>query len=283
MKILDGQKIADEISADLKKQVETLKKIGVVPTLHIYLVGDNPASMAYVAVKQKKAMELGAKCVVKKYAHDTGVDELVPSIINDNNNKDCHGIIVQLPLPGQIDPNILLQAIDPGKDVDGLTYLNQWKLMHGQKDGYLPATAKGILNILEYYQIPIEGKKAVIVGRSRLVGLPTSLLLLQNNATVTICHSYTKNLAQETLTADILIVAVGEPKIINAGYVKKGAVVIDVGISRHASGQLIGDVNFEQVKDIAKSITPVPRGVGPMTVVSLFANLLLAVEYNSID
>lgn len=283
MKILDGQKIADEISLDLKKEIEALAKKNIVPKLHIYLVGDNPASLAYVAVKQKKAAELKAKCIVKKYPHDANIEDIIPAIKKDNQDKKCHGIIIQLPLPSQIDPNILLQEIDPNKDVDGLTYLNQWKLMYGIPDGYTPATAKGIMSILDHYKIPIEGKKVVVVGRSRLVGLPTSLLLLQENATITICHSHTKNLAQETSSADILIVAAGQPQMINKKHVKKNAVVIDVGISRQANNQLIGDVNFAKVQNEIRAITPVPKGVGPMTVVSLFQNLLDAVRNNSID
>ncbi|MFA4931111.1 MAG: tetrahydrofolate dehydrogenase/cyclohydrolase catalytic domain-containing protein [Patescibacteria group bacterium] len=276
MKILDGQILADQISQKLAKQVKVLAKKNLIPALHIYLIGDNLASLAYVNVKQKKARELGVKCVVKKYPASANIDSVIMAIKKDNINPKCHGIIVQLPLPTKLDPNQLLQVINPDKDVDGLTYLNQWKMMYGMAGGFLPATAQGILTMLEHYQIPIAGQNVVVIGRSRLVGLPTSLLLLQKNATITICHSHTRHLAKISSQADILVIAVGQPKMVTAPYVKKNAIVIDVGISRQASGELIGDVDFSAVKNQVKAISPVPKGVGPMTVITLFSNLLQA-------
>lgn len=280
MKILDGLKLAKKITQNLKRRVQKLKKNGVCPTLHIYLVGNNPASLTYVNMKQKKAEEIGAKCVIKKFPASIGAKEVIYQINKDGMNANCHGIIVQLPLPKQLDPNELLQVVDVEKDVDGLTYINQWRLLAGVKEGLLPATPKGILTLLKANKILIEGKKVVVIGRSRLVGMPTALLMLRENATVTICHSRTRNLAKETKQADILIVAAGNPKMIDKKFVKKNAVVVDVGISR-TSDKVIGDVDFDSVRKMAKSVSPVPGGVGPMTVVSLFENLIEAAEGNS--
>ena len=273
MKILDGQKIAADITNKLSDEVVKLKTQGVNPALHIFLIGENPASLAYVGVKQKKAAEIGVECIVRKYEPDIAYEKVIDGINQDNLDPDCHGIIVQLPLPEKFDPNKLLQVIDVNKDVDGLTYLNQWRLMYGQPGGFLPATAKGIMTMLDYYQIPIEGKKVVVVGRSRLVGLPVSLLMLRRNATVTICHSYTPDLASQTSQADILVVAAGKPGLIKKEFIKEKCAVIDVGISRTET-DLKGDVDFANVKNSVQAITPVPGGVGPMTVVSLFENLL---------
>lgn len=281
MIILDGQKTSAEISQKLQQKIAILKKKNIIPTLHIYQVGDNPASIAYVRVKQKKADELGANCVVKKYDVKTSLEKITQDLNQDNQDPSCHGIIVQLPLPKHLDPNTLLQIIDINKDVDGLTYVNQWRLINNMDEGFVPATPKGIITLLQKYNIDIEGKKAVVVGRSRLVGMPISLLLLKHNATVTICHSHTKNLSRETKTADILIVAAGQPKFIKSKHIKKNAVVVDVGISRTDHG-LIGDVDFNSVSKLAKAISPVPKGVGPMTVISLFENLIQAVEHQQI-
>ncbi|MFZ5391947.1 MAG: bifunctional 5,10-methylenetetrahydrofolate dehydrogenase/5,10-methenyltetrahydrofolate cyclohydrolase [Patescibacteria group bacterium] len=278
MIILDGKKVASEITEKLAKKIDNLKNKGIIPNLHIYLVGDNPSSLSYIGVKQKKASALGVKCVVKRFVAETSPEEIISSINADNQDPDCHGIIVQLPLPNHLDPNILLQVIDIDKDVDGLTYINQWKLLNNIPGGFFPATAKGIISLLDFYQIPIAGQKAVIIGRSRLVGLPTALLMLHQDATVTICHRQTPDLTHETTKADILIVAAGQPNLIKAAHVKKDAVIVDVGITKISGSQLTGDVDFFDVKSKSKAVSPVPGGVGPMTVVSLFENLLEAVE-----
>ncbi len=278
MIILDGKQVAREISLSLSQKIKLLRQRNIVPRLHIYLVGDNPASLSYIAVKRKKAAILGAECVVKKFSTNVDISEVITSINQDNQDPLCHGIIVQLPLPAHLDPNTLLQVIDIDKDVDGLTYINQWKLLNNIPGGFLPATAKGIITLLQHYQIPIAGQKAVIIGRSRLVGLPAALLMLHQNATVTICHRQTQDLPAETAQADILIVAAGQPKFIKAEHIKTGAVVIDVGITKNADNQMVGDVDSSQIETKTKAFSPVPGGVGPMTVISLFENLIEAAE-----
>jgi len=274
--ILDGKKTADKIKAKLIERVAALSKQNIVPKLAIYWVGDDSASQVYIEQKQKMATAIGAECEVRKYEGDVKLEKLLSDIGSDNQDNAVHGIIVQLPLPDQLDKNQLIQAIDPAKDVDGLHAVNQWKLLSGQP-GLVPATAKGIMTLLADNEIDLAGKKAVMVGRSNLVGLPTALSALNRNATVTICHSYSKNLPGECQLADILITAIGQPGLITAEYVKARAVVIDVGITRTDDG-ISGDVDFAAVKDKVAAITPVPGGIGPMTVVSLWDNLLEAIE-----
>lgn len=274
--ILDGKKTAEKIKAKLIKRVPDFTKQNIMPKLVIYWAGDDPVSRVYIAQKQKMAAAIGAECEVRKYEVGIEQDKILGDIHLDNKNDAIHGVIVQLPLPTHLSKNQLIQAIDPTKDVDGLQAVNQWKLITGQP-GLVPATAKGIMTLLADYGIDLASQKVVVVGRSNLVGLPTALSALNRNATVTICHSQTKDLPTECRQADILITAIGQPGLITAEYVKAGAVVVDVGITRTTDG-ISGDVDYDTVKDKAAAITPVPGGVGPMTVVSLWENLLEAIE-----
>jgi len=274
--ILDGKKLADKLKKELIIRLENLKNKGIIPKLVIYWVGDNPSSAVYIRQKQQLAKEIGAICEVRKFSDESEEEDIIGQIKNDNSDQNCHGIIVQLPLPGKFNKISLIETIDPRKDVDGLHSFNQWRLMTGAP-GLIPATAKGIFKILDANQITVNNRKVVVVGRSSLVGLPSALLALQKNATVTICHSHTQDLAFETKQADILIVAAGSPHLIGSAEVKQGAVVIDVGITRRDK-KLAGDVDREAVGDKISAITPVPGGVGPMTVICLWENLLEVAE-----
>lgn len=275
VQILDGKKLAAEITVQLKKKVVKFKKKGITPKLKIILVGDNPTSAVYIRMKQKKAEEIGAICEVEKFDKTASEFEILKKINDFNHDETVHGIIIQLPLPKNLNANTLLNKIVPTKDVDGLSDTNQIKILNNSADGLVPATPRGVMMLLDEYKIPVEGKKAVVIGRSRLVGRTCALLLLNRNATVTICHSKTLDIKSESNQADILIVAAGAPRLVKADYIKPGACVIDVGITQTANG-LMSDVDFAQVKDAAGFISPVPGGVGPMTVVCLFTNLLEA-------
>ena len=266
--ILDGRKLRDEILEDLKVR---LSKSDRKPSLAVILAGDDAASKIYVNNKNKTAEKVGINSVVIEYPCNVSEKEIISKIEELNNDSSVTAILVQLPLPDGISKENVLNAISPEKDVDGLTISNVGKMFSGEKPYVYPCTPKGILAILDKYNIEIEGKKAVVVGRSNLVGRPVAQMLLDRNATVTICHSRTKNLSEITKQADILVSAVGK-KIIFADMVKDGAVVIDVGISKTADGKLTGDVDYEKVSEIASYITPVPGGVGPMTIASLMAN-----------
>ncbi len=274
MKILDGKKLAGEVTERLKNEVVKLRQNGIVPKLIIFQVGNNPASNVYVRMKQKKAEEIGAICRVEKLDESAGEEKLCELITKFNSDEEVKGIIVQLPLPDGWDKNRIINMIDEKKDVDGLTDANQIKILNGDLSGLKPATPKGIVSILDKYEIPIAGARVVVVGRSRLVGKTVALMLLNRNATVTICHSKTDDLKSVTREADILISAVGVPKLITVKHVKSGAIVVDVGISQETDTGMVGDVDFEAVKDVAGMISPVPGGVGPMTVVCLFENLI---------
>lgn len=242
-------------------------------TLALIMVGKNPASQVYVRNKIKACNEVGIQ--VKEFFLDEKLPqkELMKIIADCNSDSSIHGILVQLPLPNHLDEDAIINAIDPLKDVDGLTIINQGKLMNGL-DAIVPATPKGIITLLQKYFVDIAGKNAVVVGRSKLVGKPVALLLLQKNATVTIAHSKTANLRDVTKRADILVVAVGKPLFISADMVKKDAVVVDVGINK-VEGKIVGDVDYVEVKEITSYITPVPKGVGPMTIASLLENILI--------
>ena len=266
--ILDGKKLRDKIFEDLKIKLD---KMPQKPTLAVILAGDNPASEIYVNNKKKTAEKLGINSVVIKYPSNVSEAELLDKIEELNNDKTVTAILVQLPLPEHIDKFKIIDAIDPKKDVDGLTPYNSGKLFTGEVPYVYPCTPKGILLILDEYNIEIEGKHVVVIGRSNLVGKPVAQMLLNRNATVTTCHSKTKNLSDITKTADILISAVGK-NVVGEKYIKNNCVVIDVGIFRDEFGKLRGDVDFENVSKLASHITPVPGGVGPMTIASLMLN-----------
>ena len=280
--IIDGKKISEEIREEIKKEVEELKaKYGIIPGLATILVGENPASVSYVKAKQKVAQNLGFYSVQENLPENIPQEELIAIIKKYNNDEKIHGILVQLPLPKHIDEEEVINAILPDKDVDGFHPVNLGRLLQGNPF-FIPCTPYGIMVMLEKIGCDVEGKEVVIVGRSNIVGKPLAVLLFQKrkpigNATVTICHTKTKDLAFHTKRADVLIVAIGKPKFIKADMVKEGAVVIDVGVNRigiSPSGKAIlcGDVDFDEVKEKASAITPVPGGVGPMTITMLMKN-----------
>jgi|TARA_Y100000310_G_scaffold341138_1_gene439296 methylenetetrahydrofolate dehydrogenase (NADP+)/methenyltetrahydrofolate cyclohydrolase len=272
-KIIDGQKIAEGILSKLKDKA---KKYDEKPGLAIVLVGNNPASEIYVGLKEKKANSLGFHCERFNLPEDVKQDELLNIVDDLNQNKKIHAMIVQLPLPKHIDENMVIDSILPHKDADGFTPVNLGNLVNDD-NRLLPATARASMELIKSTGVELKGKNAVVVGRSNIVGKPTALLLLQENATVTICHSKTKNLENYTKQADILVVACGKAKLVTKNMVKKGAVVIDVGINK-VQGKIVGDVDFDSVKEVAGYITPVPKGVGPMTIAMLLDNTLQAME-----
>ena len=275
MKILDGKESSLEIIENIKEQVKEAVSSGKrYPTLHIFLVGNDFASTKYVEMKCKKGEELGIDCKLHKSAEDTTTEELVNEIERLNRAPNVDGIMVQLPLPQGINEKLVLESISPKKDVDGLTSVNLGKLFKNDSEAIPPATPKGIVALLHKYNIEIDGKEAVVIGRSDIVGLPVAAMLQNENATVTICHSHTQNLKEVTRKADILVVGIGKAEYITSDFVKEGCTVIDVGANRSKEGKMVGDVNFDSVKENTEYITPVPGGVGPMTIASLFANLI---------
>lgn len=274
-KLINGLEIAKKLREEMKQKVSELKKEGITPHLTVILVGDDPASKSYVSGKEKAAKEIGISSEVIHMEADATEAELLAKISELNQDPDVHGILVQLPLPSHIDENKVIEAIDPNKDVDGFHPINVGKMILNQ-DTFLPCTPHGIIKLLEAIDCDLEGKHAVVVGRSNIVGKPMGQLLLNRNATVTYCHSRTKNLKDLTKMADVLIVAVGKAHFIDASYVKDGAVVIDVGVNRLEDGSLTGDVHFDSVKEKASFITPVPKGVGPMTITMLMENTIKA-------
>ena len=282
-RIIDGKGIAEDIHRELKEEVAILAKEGRAPGLAVVLVGNDPASETYVRSKERKARELGIFSQV--FRRDAGIskEELLELIQELNEDRRIDGILVQLPLPSHIDEKEIIEAIDPGKDVDGFHPMNTGRLFNSQKDlpRFEPCTPMGIMELLEREGIEVEGKKAVVVGRSNIVGKPVACLLLEKNATVTICHSRTRDLARETVTADILVVAVGKPGFIDGSMVKDGVVAIDVGINR-VDGKLVGDLDFPSVEKKSSYITPVPGGVGPMTIAMLMKNTIKARRYHGV-
>ena len=270
--LLDGKKIAGEIREDVARRTEELKRRGVVPGLSVILVGEDPASKVYVGQKEKACRETGFKSDLLRLPETTTQAELLSLIGRLNGDPSVHGILVQLPLPAGIDPEAVIAAIDPAKDVDGFHPVNIGHLVSGV-GGMVPCTPLGIVRMLESYRIPLAGKHAVVVGRSSIVGKPLAHLLLARDCTVTICHSRTPDLGYFTRQADILVAAVGRPRLIKADMVKPGAVVVDVGINRLETG-LVGDVDFDAVREVAGWITPVPGGVGPLTIAMLLENTL---------
>lgn len=272
--IIDGKQVAENITTELTKKVSTMS---VKPHLVVIQIGENPASNIYVNLKKKKAELIGIKSTVLNYSEEISQEELIKKIEELNCDNSVHAILVQLPLPRHIDEREVIKAISPKKDVDGFTASNSGDLLNGITPHAYPCTPKGVLRLLDEHKIEVEGKHAVIVGRSNIVGKPLAIMLLNRNATVTICHSKTKNLQEITKQADILISAVGK-KIIFKDMVKKGAVVIDVGIFKDENNKTTGDVAFDEVKEVASYITPVPKGVGPMTIASLMENTVALFE-----
>jgi len=275
MKILDGKYTSSVVLQNLKTEIQKYIQQGKrAPRIDILLVGDDYASQMYVNMKEKKALDLGISVNVHNFEKDINENDLVKLISQLNNDKSVDGIMVQLPMPEHINESEILESILPSKDVDGLTSTNLGKLFKNDSSAIAPATAKGVIKLLDKYNIQIEGKNAVVVGRGDISGLPIAAMLQNRNATITICHSHTQNLKDICKDADILVSSIGRPEYINSEYVKKGIVVIDVGTNRNSEGKLVGDVDFNSVKDIAGYITPVPGGVGPMTIACLFDNLI---------
>ncbi len=275
--LIDGKQMAKDIRMELKQEVEQLKVEGLQPGLTVILVGNNPASETYVRGKIRASEEIGIYSQLIRMNDTIAEEDLLQKVRELNEDPDIHGILVQLPLPDHIDPNKVIEAISPSKDVDGFTSINMGKLVIGQK-GLLPCTPYGIMQMLDRTGISLEGKHAVIVGRSNIVGKPIALLLQQANATVTCCHSRTVDLAHHTRQADLIVAATGKLNLITKEHVKQGAVVIDVGMNRNEAGKLVGDVNFEEVAPLTHAITPVPGGVGPMTIAMLMKNTVSAAK-----
>lgn len=276
-KIIDGKKIAEDIRQEIKSEVEVLTKRGIIPGLAVILVGNNPASRTYVTNKQKSCHALGMKSVLIELSEEVTENELLEKIKELNTDSSIHGILVQLPLPPQINEKRVIETIIPKKDVDGFHPINIGKMMTGQ-DTFLPCTPFGIMEMIKHEGISIEGKHVVVIGRSNIVGKPAGQLFLNENATVTYCHSRTNNLSYYTKQADILVAAIGKAKFVTEDMVKEDAVVIDVGMNRDEYGKLCGDVDFEHVKTKASYITPVPGGVGPMTITMLLSNTLKSAQ-----
>lgn len=275
--IINGKELSYDLKMQMKKEVEQLNRVGVTPHLTVILVGDDPASHSYVSGKEKACKEVGLSSDVIKLAETTTEDELLERIEKLNNDEQVHGILVQLPLPDNIDEEKVIEAISPRKDVDGFHPLNIGYMMAG-KETFLPCTPYGIITMLKSKHIDIEGKHAVVIGRSNIVGKPVGQLLLNENATVTYCHSRTKDMRSITKQADILVVAVGRAHVVNGDDIKEGAIVIDVGVNRIEDGTLTGDVDFDSAKEKASFITPVPKGVGPMTITMLLHNTIKAAK-----
>jgi len=276
--IIDGNALAQQIRAELADKAAALKATqGITPCLAVILVGEDPASQVYVRNKVAACERAGFRSIKETYPTNVEPAVVLGRIAALNADPAVHGILVQLPLPKQFDAELVLEAIDPAKDVDGFHAENVGALMQG-KPRFIPCTPYGVMKMLEAANVPLKGAEAVIVGRSNIVGKPMAMLLLQQDCTVTICHSRTRDLAFHTRRADILVAAVGRAKMITGEMIKPGATVIDVGINRLPDGKLCGDVDFESAKEVAGAITPVPGGVGPMTITMLLANTLEAAE-----
>ena len=275
--IIDGKQVASNVRAKLKRRAAKLTECGIRPGLAVIMVGDNPASEIYVRNKVKACAEIGIHSEVHHFSGSTTQEEVLSCISALNQNTHVHGILVQLPLPSYFENNSVITSIAVEKDVDGFHLYNVGALVTGNTN-FAPCTPSGVIAMLEQHHIAVEGKHAVVIGRSNIVGKPMAIMLLERGATVTICTSKTRNLAQFTRSADILVIATGQPKMVTAEMIKPGAVVIDVGINRLPDGKLCGDVEFDTVKQVAGYITPVPGGVGPMTITMLLSNTILAAE-----
>ena len=277
MKILDGKAVSLKVKESVKVRADELKKFGIEPTLAVVLVGEDKASQTYVRAKEKACNEYGIKSVAHRLSENTTQNELLALINVLNLDDSIHGILVQLPLPKHIDTNVVLAAIYPRKDVDGFHAVNVGKLVSGL-DGFVPCTPLGVMEILKEYGIDVAGLNAVVIGRSNIVGKPMANLLLNASATVTVTHSKTKNLKEICKNADLIVAAIGKPFFLKTDMVKDGAVVVDVGINRLDDGRLVGDVDFDEVAPKCSYITPVPGGVGPMTIAMLLNNTILAAQ-----
>jgi len=277
MQIIDGLALAKEIRLEIKKEVDKLQQKGVVPGLAVVLVGDDPASHAYVKMKAKACKEVGFYSIVHEMPVSVSQEKIIETIRMMNTNSNIDGILVQLPLPKQIQTEKILEVIDPKKDVDGFHPYNTGRLV-SKLDSFVPCTPLGVMRMFKHYGIDLRGKDVVVVGASRIVGKPMGALLLNADATVTTCHIHTKDLKSHTQNADIVIVGVGKPNLITADMIKKGAIVIDIGINKLDDGKIVGDVDFEGVGKKCSYITPVPGGVGPMTIAMLLENTLNAAK-----
>ncbi|PTT22208.1 bifunctional methylenetetrahydrofolate dehydrogenase/methenyltetrahydrofolate cyclohydrolase FolD [Acidovorax sp. HMWF029] len=275
--LIDGNALSRQLRADVAQRAAALKARGVTPGLAVVLVGDNPASQVYVRNKVKACEDSGLHSVLEKYDADMTEAALLARVEALNNDPAIHGILVQLPLPKHIDAQKVIEAISPAKDVDGFHIASAGALMTGMP-GFWPCTPYGCMKMLESIDYNLKGKHAVVIGRSNIVGKPMALMLLGQNATVTVCHSATQDLKAQTLQADVIVAAVGKRNVLTADMVKPGAVVIDVGMNRNDEGKLCGDVDFDGVKEVAGWITPVPGGVGPMTITMLLVNTIEAAE-----
>lgn len=274
---IDGKEVSASVRNSITEKVNELRTKGVTPGLAVIIVGNDPASRVYVNNKKKGCEQIGMNSFEYALPEETTTEELISLIEKLNGEKDVHGILCQLPVPKHIDEEIVLNAISPDKDVDAFHPVNCGKVMTGDYT-FAPCTPAGMVEMLKYYNIPVAGKHCVIIGRSNIVGKPMAMLMLKENATVTVCHSRTQNLAEITKQADILVAAVGRPKFVTPDMVKDGAVVLDVGINRMDDGKLCGDVDFDAVCEKTSYITPVPGGVGPMTITMLLKNTLAAAE-----
>ena len=275
--LIDGNALSKQLRTEVSQGVATLKAQGITPGLAVILVGDNPASEVYVRNKVKACEDTGMHSVLERHAAQMSEADLLARIDALNQDPSIHGILVQLPLPAHIDAQRVIEAISPAKDVDGFHVASAGALMTGMP-GFWPCTPFGCMKMLESIGYSLKGKHAVVIGRSNIVGKPMALMLLQANATVTVCHSGTQNLKALTLQADVIVAAVGKRNVLTADMVKPGAVVLDVGMNRNEAGKLCGDVDFEGVSQVASHITPVPGGVGPMTITMLMMNTLLAAQ-----
>lgn len=281
--IINGEQLAKQLRQNMKTEVKKLKEKGITPHLTVILIGDDPASHSYVNGKKRASTEVGIVSEIIQMESSTTEQQLLTEITKLNENENVHGILVQLPIPDHIDEQKIIEAIDPKKDVDGFHPINVGRMILGQ-DAFISCTPFGIIKMLQSKNIKIDGKHVVVIGRSNIVGKPMGQLLLNENATVTYCHSRTKDLKSFTQRADILIVAVGKEHVVDASFIKEGAAVIDVGVNRTEAGTLTGDVDFDDVIQKASFITPVPKGVGPMTITMLLENTIKAAKgLNEVD
>ena len=276
-KLIDGKAIAADIRAQAAAKTEELKKQGIEPALAVILVGEDPASKVYVRNKARACKECGIKSEVIRMSAETTQEQLMAEIERINNDPAIHGLLIQLPLPRHLDEKAALAAVDWRKDVDGFHRMNAGALLNGE-DGVLPCTPAGCMELLRRSEVPLDGAQAVVIGRSNIVGKPMALLLLQANCTVTVCHSHTKNLKEVVKNADVVVAALGKAKFVTGDMIKDGAAIIDVGINRLEDGSLCGDVDFDAAVEKVGWITPVPGGVGPMTIAMLMQNTLEAAE-----
>ena len=280
-KLIDGKAVAARVRAEAARAVEALKARGIEPALAVIIVGDDPASKIYVRNKARACGECGIRSEVIRLGADTTQAALLDVIARLNADAATHGILLQLPLPAGLDAAAVIRAIDPRKDVDGFTALSAGALLNGEP-GFVPCTPAGCLELLKSYNVPLAGREAVVIGRSAIVGKPMALLLLNENCTVTICHSRTRDLASVVRRADIVVCAVGRPRFVTADMIRPGAAVIDVGINRLPDGSLCGDVDFDAVSAVAEYVTPVPGGVGPMTIAMLMKNTVEAAQRHAV-